>query len=96
MILDSIARNHAFVDGNKRTGLLSAILTYELNGIRLGGRADKTGEFEELVSWVVTEKPSVEEITPRLKVLATKYQVSGISKFVEKVRAILTPYDSTE
>ena len=30
-----IAKNHAFIDGNKRTGLASALLFLRLNGLRL-------------------------------------------------------------
>lgn len=31
-MMHSLIRNHPFVDGNKRTGLLSVILFYNLNG----------------------------------------------------------------
>lgn len=49
VLLDSIARNHAFVEGNKRTGLMTAILTYELNGVTFQKSADRTNDFEDLV-----------------------------------------------
>lgn len=95
VILESIARNHGFIDGNKRTGLMSAILTYELNNITLDlRRADRVHEFEELALWVVKDKPGIPEISGRLKELTDKYKVSGVSKFVVALRDLLTPYNS--
>lgn len=35
-----IIRNHPFVDGNKRSGLLAAALFLEVNGFRLGAREE--------------------------------------------------------
>jgi death-on-curing protein len=34
-VLHSLARNHAFIDGNKRTAFLSAVVFYNLNGFDL-------------------------------------------------------------
>lgn len=34
-LLHSLARNHAFIDGNKRTALTSVVVFYRLNGHRL-------------------------------------------------------------
>lgn len=97
VILESIARNHGFIDGNKRTGLMSAILTYELNDITLDlRRADRVHGFEELALWVVTDKPEIPEIAARLKDLTKKYRVSGVSKFVVALRDLLTPFDSED
>jgi death-on-curing protein len=97
VIMDSIARNHGFTDGNKRTGLMSAILTYELNDITLDlRRADGVHEFEELVLWVVTEKPEIPQIAKRLKELTDEYRVSGVSKFVSALRSLITPYNSND
>lgn len=83
VLLDSIARNHAFADGNKRTGLLTVLFTYELNGIAVDRSADESGEFEELVLWVVNEKPSINEIADRLKMLILKYKTNNISRFIK-------------
>jgi death on curing protein len=94
VILDSIARNHGFIDGNKRTGLLSALLTYELNGLKLDRRADRDGEFEDLVLWVVTKKPDILDIAEKLKSLTEKYRTKGISKYIQSLRNLLNPYDS--
>jgi len=94
VLLDSIARNHAFADGNKRTGLMTAILTYELNNIPLRSGADATDEFENLVLWVVLKKPSIEEVSNKLEGLMNRYRDKSISGFAKKLRGILIPYDS--
>lgn len=94
VILESISRNHSFVEGNKRTGLMSALLTYELNGIRLDRKADKDREFEKLVISVVVDKPEISKIADDLKKLTDKYRMKGVSKFVASLKDILTPYDS--
>jgi death on curing protein len=67
-LLESIVRNHALVDGNKRLGWLSLVLMLALNGIRLDvdddeaydlvigvaeGRHDVTGIVEVLKGWGV-------------------------------------------
>lgn len=96
VILESIARNHGFVEGNKRTGLMSALLTYELNDITLDNRADKDHEFQRLALSVVVDKPDINEIASRLKSLAEKYRISGISRFVSSIKSRLTPYDSKD
>lgn len=59
----AITVNHAFVDGNKRIGILVMLLTLELNGrsltytqaelIALGlGVADGKLKYEEILAWV--------------------------------------------
>ena len=35
-----IVQNHAFVDGNKRTGLLAALVFLDLNGITIDGASE--------------------------------------------------------
>lgn len=62
--IDSIARNHPFVDGNKRTAFLSAARFLALNNIDL---VIDDAEIVRGVIWVVTEHPSVEEIASWLK-----------------------------
>lgn len=96
VLLDSIARNHAFVEGNKRTGLMTAILTYELNGITIQKKADETGEFEDLVLWVVAEKPPIDEISAKLEYLSNKYRVSAVSKFINNMRNSIKPFISDQ
>lgn len=46
-LLHSLARNHPFVDGNKRTALLAVTLFYGLNGWRL--RMDSTSAVALMV-----------------------------------------------
>lgn len=94
VLMDSIARNHAFVEGNKRTGLMTAILTYELNGIKIDKAADESAEYEDLVVWVVTQKPDIEELATRLRSLSKKYQVKGVSKYISNLRKSIKPYES--
>lgn len=94
VLMDSFARNHAFVDGNKRTGLMAALLIYELNGYTLRTGSGNNIEFEEIVLWVVKEKPKIEEIAARLKVLIKKHATKKVSKYLYDVKALLTPYDS--
>jgi death-on-curing protein len=96
VLLDSIARNHGFVEGNKRTGLMTAILTYELNGITLQSSADRTNDFEDLVLWVVLEKPEIPEIASKLEVLIKKYRSNSVSKFADTLRKLLTPFSTDE
>jgi hypothetical protein len=59
----------------------------------LSKEADRYKEFEELVLWVVVEKPGVETIAKKLEELTTKYQKGRISKFVERMKALLTPVE---
>ena len=63
----SLVSNHAFVDGNKRIGLLVMLSFLEINGIHLdytdeqlidlglGLALDKIG-YEELLSWIIDHK----------------------------------------
>ena len=46
-----ITQNHAFVDGNKRTGAVAAVVFLEMNGIELNADEDN---FEDLVRGVAT------------------------------------------
>lgn len=40
----AIAQNHAFVDGNKRTGFIVAVVFLSINGFRLKPQKDKNHE----------------------------------------------------
>jgi death-on-curing protein len=51
-----IVQNHAFVDGNKRTGLVVCILFLELNGYRFqASEADAAQIVRELAAHIVDE-----------------------------------------
>lgn len=63
-IIETIARNHVFIDGNKRTAHLLGAYFLSTNGYAL---APKKGEIETFMLWVVTEKPSIPEIAAWLE-----------------------------
>lgn len=44
-LLDSLVRNHPFVDGNKRTGIATAAIFMRLNGYRLTATNDELEAF---------------------------------------------------
>ena len=61
----TLISNHAFVDGNKRTGMLVMLLTLRLNGrtlrytqaelVDLGlGTADGSLGYEEILAWIIS------------------------------------------
>ena len=63
-LIHSLLRNHAFVDGNKRTSMFSAMTFLELNGYEF------VSEQMEIVNFALkieNEKLSVEEIADWLK-----------------------------
>lgn len=95
VLMDSLARNHAFVDGNKRTGLMTALVTYELNGYTLKSSADNI-EFENLVLWVVNTKPPINQIATQLKNLVNQHSTRKVSQHMRSFRELFTPYNSEE
>jgi death-on-curing protein len=63
-LLDAIANNHGFRDGNKRTAMAAASLYLHLNNIE----ADFTNqEYEDFMLHVVNDKPKILEISRWLK-----------------------------
>lgn len=74
LIIDSVARYHGYKDGNKRTALLMAIFTYRVNGVHFKATDQMNMDFDELVMWVVTKKPGIEEISTRLKQLRVLHE----------------------
>lgn len=58
-LLDSIARNHGFRDGNKRTAMAAAILYLSQNNVEV---VFTNREYEEIMLHVVINKPSIEKI----------------------------------
>ncbi len=67
-LLQSIVKNHALVDGNKRLGWLSTAVFLEINGIEIS-RASNDDVYD-LVIDVAAGQPTVEEIAERLQQLA--------------------------
>lgn len=68
-LLQSIVINHALVDGNKRLGWLSTAVFLELNGV--AASAIDNDKVYDLVVWVASTNPALEEIVRRLADLLT-------------------------
>lgn len=80
--LRSLAMNHPFHDGNKRTALLSTLIFLEMNGYRIIGDDD---ELYNLVKEIVEQKCSIEEISEKIK---PYIRVSKMSKFKKAFRIL--------
>ena len=63
-LLQSIVNNHPMVDGNKRLGWLATAVFLEVNGIEASRAAND--DVHELVMWIATSNPELDEITLRL------------------------------
>ncbi len=63
-LLHALIQNHPFVDGNKRTGTLAAILFLELNGYELNA---KNKELESFALRVAISRISLSEIADWLR-----------------------------
>lgn len=63
-LLDSVVRNHALVDGNKRLGWLATVVFYGLNDVTLVAPDDAA---YELVMAVARSEPEIEEIATALR-----------------------------
>lgn len=68
-LLQSLVLNHAFIDGNKRTGTVCCLLMLELNGYRLAVSEKKL--LVEVVA-VRQKKVSAESVSSWLKKHSTK------------------------
>ncbi len=64
-LLQSLARNHALVDGNKRLALAAVIAFYGVNGRRLTLTNDEAYDF--VIDVATGRLDSVEKITTRLR-----------------------------
>ncbi len=63
VLLESIVRNHALVDGNKRLGWLATVVFYGLNDVTLDAPDD---DAYALVMAVARSEPTVGDITATL------------------------------
>jgi len=63
-LLQSIVNNHALVDGNKRLGWLATAVFLELNGTKASKISNN--DVYELVMWMASSSPSLDDITTRL------------------------------
>ena len=59
VLMDGLTRNHAFIDGNKRISVSTAVLFLQVNSYRLTAT---NPELEQFAMCVTTLKPSVESI----------------------------------
>lgn len=69
-LLESLARNHPFVDGNKRTAIAAASLFLRINGRRV---FTSNGELEDYAVYVVVSNPGVESIARWLEEKSRPY-----------------------
>lgn len=58
-LMESLAQNHPFVDGNKRTAITAAAMFLQRNGRRL---QTSNAELERFTLWVVTARPLLPEL----------------------------------
>lgn len=63
-LLDSLVRNHPFVDGNKRVGIAAAGLFLRRNGLRLTA---SNAELEQFTLQVARSEASIEPMVAWLK-----------------------------
>ena len=68
-LLESLAGNHALVDGNKRTALASLLFFYEINGMRVTLSHD---EAFDLVIAVVVHDMDIEKAADLLRRRTTR------------------------
>ena len=64
-----LAKNHAFIDGNKRTALIAAVVFLRINGIE---PLPDSAEWEKLMLDVAASKINRDETTRRLRKLLKK------------------------
>ncbi len=62
-----IVRNHPFVDGNKRVGLLAALVFLDINGIAIDFASE---ELSEITLAVAQGNMTKEQLTVRLREIA--------------------------
>lgn len=70
-LIRGIIQDHPFIDGNKRTGIMSGLLFLELNNVDVSKISDK--ELEDFAVKVATESLPVKEISRWLRERAKEY-----------------------
>lgn len=63
-LMESLINNHPFVDGNKRTGIVCAVLFLQQNGVSFSA---KNADLEKFTLRVASSKAGRSEITEWLK-----------------------------
>ena len=71
-----ICRNHAFLDGNKRTALAACLIFLENNSL-LPDRKLPINDWEQFILDVAAGKIDRDETTRRLRKLLKKFRRSG-------------------
>ncbi len=89
LLLHSIATEHPFTEGNKRTALLTALTVYQSNGVSLHFSLMMNDSFKDLMLWVVEVKPDVHEIAAKLKDLVDQFEPGTIPILMQKVVAAI-------
>lgn len=64
-LIRGIVQDHPFVDGNKRTGIMSGLLLLELNNVDMSKITDE--ELEDFAVEIATKSLSVEQIASWLQ-----------------------------
>lgn len=64
VLLESIVRNHALVDGNKRLGWLATVVFFGLNDVTIDAPDD---DAYELVMAIARSEPTVEDVASSLR-----------------------------
>ena len=72
-LLQSLARDHAFVDGNKRTAWAAAWTFLHLNGVGLAEDFD-VDDAEAFMNQVATQYPAVDVVASKLSTYAISSQ----------------------
>lgn len=64
VLMHSLVMNHPFIDGNKRTGTVSALTFFEINSIRI---SSKQGELEQLSLKLESKKINLQDLADWFK-----------------------------
>ncbi|HVA96704.1 MAG TPA: type II toxin-antitoxin system death-on-curing family toxin [Candidatus Acidoferrales bacterium] len=76
-LLHSLLMNHQFVDGNKRTAMLSVMTFLELNGYLFNARQKEVVEY---ALYIENSQPKIEEISVWLKNHSKKIPKTSVKK----------------
>ena len=82
-LMDSLIRNHPFIDGNKRTGIAAAALFLRQNGRCLTAT---NSELETFTLYVTESRPDVSEIAAWLETHGQRADLSGTSPGMDSCR----------
>lgn len=64
VLMHSLIMNHPFLDGNKRTGTVSALSFFEINGFRI---SSKQSELKQLSLKIESKKINLQDLTDWFK-----------------------------